>query len=198
MANIKKDKDILRKKLLSERYEISEKDRELFSDAICKNLYKLACYRLADRRYLYSAIKCEVDLKCEILSTLRKKECYLPRCSKNETGLMSFYRIDSLDDLELGSFGVLEPKEYCEIDVQDRKSNNSVCIIPAISFDKKGYRLGYGKGYYDRFLKTFKGKKIGVVYSCLLLDALPFDRFDETVDFIVTENGVYTVNGTFN
>ncbi len=194
VTNVKNEKNILRHELISVRNSLFREKGNTFSLEIRKNLSKLACYRLADGRYLYSPIKSEVDIAPEIYSTIRKKECYLPRCDKNEPGVMSFYKITSTEDLECGSFGVLEPRSHCEEAINNLKDRNAVCIVPAIAFDRSGHRLGYGMGYYDRFLRNFKGKKIGVVFSELLVDSLPFDRFDETVDFIVSEKGVYTVN----
>ena len=71
-----------------------------------------------------------------------------------------------------------EPKGHC------------VCIVPGLAFDKNGYRIGYGKGYYDRFLKDFNGTKIGLCRCDFLKDALPVNEFDHKVDMIITEKGI--------
>ena len=122
---------------------------------------------------------------CDI-RTGHKKRLLCPRC-ENGTNIMHFYRIDSLDNLETGSFGILEPKEHCEL---VDKFIDPVCIVPALSFDSKGYRLGFGKGFYDRFLADFNGITIGLCCeSCMTDGELPRDEHDISVDHIVTERG---------
>ena len=61
-------------------------------------------------------------------------------------------------------------------------------------YDKHGYRLGYGKGYYDRYLGNYSGSKVGMIYSDYIIDSLPRGRFDLNVDFIVTEKGLRVVD----
>jgi len=62
--------------------------------------------------------------------------------------------------------------------------------LPAIIYDKKGYRLGYGKGYYDRFLSSVKGTKAGLIYSDFIIDEIPHGRYDLRADVVITEKGV--------
>ena len=94
--------------------------------------------------------------------------------------------IRSLDDLEKGTFGVLEPKhKQCKL-VTDL--SHGFCIVPGLCFDAKGYRLGYGKGYYDRFLSEFKGVTVGICYTSCVQYGLPHGYFDRPVDILVTEN----------
>ena len=67
-------------------------------------------------------------------------------------------------------------------------------LVPAVVFDKEGYRIGYGKGFYDRFLSNFTGVKVGLVYSNMILPKVPRGRFDKHVDIIISERGVVAVN----
>jgi 5-formyltetrahydrofolate cyclo-ligase len=71
------------------------------------------------------------------------------------------------------------------------ESANVVCIVPAVVFDKKGYRIGYGGGYYDRYLAGFRGTKIGFAYRDFIVNSVPHGRFDLTVDVMITERGLY-------
>jgi 5-formyltetrahydrofolate cyclo-ligase len=112
------------------------------------------------------------------------KAVAVPRCIDG-TSLMQFYLINSLDDLEPGSFSVLEP-------IVDRCKKidefvHSVCIVPGLGFDMKGYRLGYGKGYYDRFLEGYKDKTIGICYNSCLKNLLPHGKYDKPVDILISE-----------
>lgn len=70
--------------------------------------------------------------------------------------------------------------------------SKSICIVPAIAYDKFGYRLGYGKGYYDRFLSAYHGICIGVQYDELVCEKLFIDKYDVPVDYIITQNGVFS------
>ena len=106
---------------------------------------------------------------------------------------MDFYYINSLDDVEIGAFGILEPKESLpKYDLEETRP--SIMIIPALSYDKFGYRLGYGRGFYDRYVNRFMGIKAGVCYRAFLKNTpLPRGRFDMAVDYVVTEKGVKLV-----
>jgi 5-formyltetrahydrofolate cyclo-ligase len=104
---------------------------------------------------------------------------------------MDFYYINSMSDLVEGHFGVREPNTATCTKVTDFK--DSVCIVPAISYDKLGYRLGYGKGYYDRFLKKFTIISVGMCYNELITDRLPIGEYDVPVDYIITQDGVFSV-----
>ena len=66
-------------------------------------------------------------------------------------------------------------------------------LVPGLAYDQEGWRLGYGGGYYDRFLKGFMGTSLGVIYDALLLNALPHDANDVQMDFIVSENGIILI-----
>ena len=114
------------------------------------------------------------------------KRLLCPKCVKG-TNIMHFYVIGSMEELESGSFGILEPKACCER-VDD--PIDPLCIVPALSFDSKGYRLGFGKGFYDRFLADFNGISVGLCCeSCMTDGELPRDAHDICVDYIATECG---------
>ena len=91
--------------------------------------------------------------------------------------------------LRRGAYGIFEPDKCIEVapDCID------IAIIPGIAFDRDGRRIGFGSGYYDRFLAEFKGKKIGVCYEFQLYDSLPHDAHDIAMDMIVTERKVYDI-----
>ena len=90
-----------------------------------------------------------------------------------------------LDELEPGTFGVLEPRPDPARLVKDFSSG--LCLIPALCYDWHGYRLGYGKGYYDRFLANFGGHMVGICYSECVRRKLPHGRFDRPAELLVTE-----------
>lgn len=112
------------------------------------------------------------------------KKVAVPRCIPGKID-MEFYYIRSRQDVAPGAFGVMEPiVEKCEL-LTD--FSNGLCIVPGLSFDVEGYRLGYGKGYYDRFLSQFKGTTVGLCYSSCTQWRLPHGRYDKPVDLLITE-----------
>jgi 5-formyltetrahydrofolate cyclo-ligase len=101
-----------------------------------------------------------------------------------EGGSLAFYELSSGKYLVKGRFGIMEPLPYGPVDRID------LLVIPGIAFDKKGYRLGYGKGYYDKFLAGKKVFSIGLGYSFQLLESLPSGEQDKKLDAITTEDGI--------
>ena len=105
---------------------------------------------------------------------------------------MNFMFIESFDELEIGKFGILEPKNHLK-KVFDF-SKPALCVVPGLCFDKNGFRVGYGGGYYDRFLCKFKGLSAGLCYDKNVLKSIDFDEYDVSVDCLVTESGIKKIN----
>ena len=116
------------------------------------------------------------------------KRVAYPRCIPG-TNKMNFHFVSSLDELEKGTFGIAEPPETNER-FSKRSSGCVVCLVPALAYDKFGYRIGYGKGFYDRYLSGFSGCTLGVVYSDYILPTVPRGRYDVSVNILLTEKGV--------
>jgi 5-formyltetrahydrofolate cyclo-ligase len=130
----------------------------------------------------YSAFGSEVktELIIEQARALGKKVA-LPSV---EGESLAFYELSSSRYLVKGRFGIMEPLPYGPVDKVD------LLVIPGIAFDRKGYRLGYGKGYYDKFLSRKKVFSIGLAYFFQLLDSLPPGRHDKKLDAIATDAGI--------
>lgn len=115
--------------------------------------------------------------------------CAFPRC-REEKGQMDFYLVDSLDELEVGKYGIREPKADARpfTDFSD-----ALMFVPALAYDREGYRIGYGGGYYDRFLAAHDLTSVGVTYEEFLVDSLPRDEYDRAMDIVLTEKGLYRI-----
>ena len=101
---------------------------------------------------------------------------------------LSFHKINSLSELSEGAYRIPEPsKTFPEI----TDFSSAICIVPALAFNRQGKRLGYGGGYYDRFLSKFNGISMGLAYSDFFVPCFPTDAHDATADIIITENGGY-------
>lgn len=194
--DIRPVKQELRRKYraIRETMDPSEKDRQ---DAeIFERLSDLAAYRQAKTLLCFVSTPIEVDttrILCRAFA--EKKTVAVPKCL-DRRGNMDFFIIHSLSELSAGVFSLLEP------DVRKAKRlesyTDSICILPAFAFDPMGYRLGFGMGYYDRFLRRYTGVKVGVCYNSCIAPSLPRGRFDEAADFIVTSRYVLTVQKTKN
>ena len=120
------------------------------------------------------------------------KAVAFPLCDpKNKT--MTFHVVSSLDDLTPGYAGIPEPPADAPTPAPETAAA-SICVVPALAFDLEGYRLGYGGGYYDRFLRDYRGTKAGLCRRDLVVRSLPREDFDVRVDILVTEKGVLPFN----
>lgn len=186
-STVRDEKRALRHKYAAIRQAMSKEERLESSRAICKNFLSTMAYAHADVILLYHSINQEVDTT-ELLKTLisSDKGVALPVCRDN--GEMIFRFINSEDDLTKGFFSAPEPNDKCEEFISSR---HTLCVIPAIAFDRQGYRLGYGKGYYDRYLTDPSIVKVGFAYDELFVDKLPRGRFDIACDLVITPKGVF-------
>lgn len=95
--------------------------------------------------------------------------------------------ITSVDDLKKGAYGIYEPINIVPVSVSDI----NIVLIPGVAFSKSGDRLGFGKGYYDRFLTEFNGTKIGICYNFQVRPEIPVAEHDVKMDLIITETRIY-------
>ncbi len=111
------------------------------------------------------------------------KTLALPKCK--EENLMDFYIVKDLSQLKEGYYGLLEPDpNQC---TKLLNTENSVCLVPGLAFDREGYRIGFGKGYYDRFLLDYKGVTVGMCYTKCVEETLPKGYYDRPIDILITE-----------
>ena len=191
VIDIRPIKRKLRAQAREMRHSLSPEYKNSLDRKIKNKLLNLFAVREVQTVLCYVSTDIEVDTREFINSLLQMgKRVAVPRC-EGEKGEMNFYYIESLDELSPGSFGVDEPDPTKSLMFAD--AVESVCIVPAFMFDKNGYRLGYGKGYYDRYLSKYKGSTIGVCYSENMQDELFHGKYDRSVDLVVTDKEIITV-----
>lgn len=187
--DIRIDKRNLRNKYKSIRINMQDQDK--IDSHVFNKLISTWAYREADVILTYVSTAIEVDTKALINHSLKLgKKVAAPYCI--ESSRMKFYYINSIDELEKRTFGVLEPVAKKENEVTNFE--NSICIIPGLAFDKNGFRLGYGKGYYDRFLSAYTGKTIGLCYESCICQKLPTGKYDKKVNTLITNKNTYNFN----
>lgn len=190
MTEIRTVKREMREKYVSMRAAMPREQREAFDTKIFDRICASITYRHSTEILLYASMENEIDTwKLFDVALRAGKKVAFPRTFEDNT--MKYYYCASRDDLEKRENGIYEPKEGLPEYVS---TTQSICIVPAVVFDKEGFRIGYGKGFYDRFLSTFTGVKVGLVYSSHILPKVPRGRFDKHVDIIISERGVMAVN----
>lgn len=170
-------KQELRKKYLSIRKNICS---TISSSIITKKVLSHPKIITSSTILIYMSYNNEVDTKEIINALLPSKKIALPKVIDKE---IKFYYINSLLELSPGYYGILEPITTNPVNNYD----NTICITPGVCFSRDGYRLGYGGGYYDRFLSKHKVYTIGLCYKECLVDALPHESHDKQIDEIITD-----------
>lgn len=188
MSNVNKAQ--LRLKFLGIRNGVVNRDKK--EQAICTQILKSSFYRDCSAVLLYAASGSEASVDSVIFRVLKDgKKVALPLCL-DKSGNMEFYYIKRLDDIRKGMYNIREPDPLlCKKAEHDE---NTLCIVPGICFDRNGNRLGYGKGYYDRFLQKFNGKTVGIAFEECLTDNLITDEFDKKVNYLITDKKIYDFN----
>lgn len=185
----------LRAEIRAARKNIVDKTDK--DNSICDRFLNSDLYKNAEIILCYAALPDEINADIIINSAISdNKTLAVPYCV-DDCGNMQFYIINALSDLSVGSFNVREPDIKNLRPLEDY--NNSVIIVPAMCYDKKGYRIGYGKGYYDRFLQNRALLSVGLCYNSFIKNEIPTDIYDIAVNYIVTENEIiHCDNGGYN
>ncbi len=168
------DKSSLRREFLFLRKSAQSKRLSI------KMLEKYPEFSDAETVFCYISAHGEVDTYELIEELLKTKTVTVPYCVDRE-GNMIASKITSLEDLKDGKFGIPEPVSPKEFP----KQKIDFVIVPGVAFDKDGYRLGYGKGYYDRFLKGISPYKLGVCQKDFFVEKLPHGEYDIKMDNVL-------------
>ena len=171
-------KELLRKKYKEKRDNIKNKVTKdnLIYQKVINNKDILSSKTLL----IYISINSEVDTIKIINYFLNTKNIAVPKIIDNN---MYFCYITNLNDLTPGKYNIPEPTNNNIVTDFD----NAICIVPGICYDKENYRVGYGKGYYDRFLSKNKIKTIGLCYKECIVEKIDNDKYDYKIDEVITD-----------
>lgn len=177
------DKSALRKSLLSQRLALPEEQWQKKSAQLVEHLEQWLKVRNFQQLIIYRSFRREPDLTA-LANSREPALCYYPRLLHGE---MHFFPASSKGPFVKNSFGLEEPEgqEQDSLLVTDQ----SILVIPAVAFDRKHFRLGYGGGYFDRFLARHHPVTVGVCFDQFLLNTLPHEGHDLPVQHIITESG---------
>lgn len=185
---MKSEKKELRKKFLKIRNSIDDKVRLCMSKEICDRFVKTDAYINSSAVFAYVSIGSEVDTHFLLERILKDgKRLIVPKCNTKEH-IMELYEITSLNQLDIGAYNIPEPSGAAVRSGAVRRVERDevrLAVVPALAFDRGGARLGYGGGYYDRFLNGFSGYAVGFAYPQCMADELPHEEFDCRVNEVI-------------
>lgn len=178
-------KDALRRAMREKRRAITPQFRKTASKKITDTVFELS--KLSECVMIYMSSFNEPDTY-ELLKKLIDLDVRVcVPVSDVNTFTITPSLITSVTDIKKGAYGIYEPTDVAAVNISDI----DIAVIPGISFSKSGDRLGFGKGYYDRFLSEFCGTKEGVCYDFQVLDEIPASEHDVKMDIIITETRIY-------
>ena len=171
----KEERRIVRERIAA----LGREERALFDRAIAERLITSKEYREARTLFLYYPMRDEADTTAILSHALEQgKEVFLPRIEGEEMALVPYREGDVLRENE---YGILEPTR------EGVTTSPDLAVIPLRAFDRERRRLGRGKGFYDRFLASFRGTSLAVAYSVQETERVPTEPFDRRPDAIITE-----------
>lgn len=180
-----RDKNLIRTEIRKRRDLLSNLAREEKSEKIMKYFFELNDYKSAEKIMCYISFSSEVNTFPMLKRIISDKgSVWVPVIRGND---ILAVRIKSLYGLRKNKFGILEPSHAR----REKEVYFDIIVVPGIAFDKKGNRIGFGKGYYDRFLNKIPAKrKIALCFDFQILPKLPTSESDQKVEKIITEKGV--------
>jgi len=180
-------KERLRKEIKEKRRKHSKEENRKKSKEIKEKLFSLAEFKYAETVLFYISYDGEVFTHDMILESFYNKNIIVP-VSNTEDCSLTLSHLKSWEELSIGSYGILEPRIE-----KIRKTNIEdidLIIVPGVAFDKKGNRMGHGKGYYDRLLEQTETTIIGLCFEFQIVEKTPTKSHDKAVDFIITESRI--------
>ena len=192
----------IRKRILAARDGMTVPERMEKSRRIVWQLMKHSAYRNAEHLLCYVSFKSEVDTFVLMEQALKDgKKLYCPKVHRDRAGNkngdekeMDFYRIRSLDVLKKGYQGIMEPPACLDMMFTKDTALEGQClmVMPGSAFDRERNRIGYGGGYYDRYLGKYAGIAVmAVCFDLQMVEKVPAEEYDRKADIIFTENHVY-------
>ena len=177
-------KKALRELLLERRDNTSFDLLKIASKKMQKRINKVYAFKDAQKIGLYYPIGSEIltqDIIQELIS--KGKEVFLPKVTREN---MEFRKIEDFGSLEIGNFDIMEPKEDCKVE-----NNLDIIVVPTVGISPTGVRLGYGHGFYDKFLEGKNTTTISLVLEKQIIKNIPKSDHDINMDWIITEDRMF-------
>lgn len=170
------------------RDSLSEVERRQKSRIIMDKIFCHPRYQEADNVLAYMDFRGEVMTGSLLENAWQSgKAVYIPRVEKKE---MKFYRIHSQKEVTEGTFGIKEPKTGCaSLEISCKNISRTLAIVPGVAFDRKGNRIGYGGGYYDKYFAENPGiYRLAIAYAVQIVPEIAVEKTDIKMDCMITES----------
>ena len=192
-GKIRTKKALLRKDILAKRHALSKEECALRSKKICESFLASDAYKSARTILLYKAYNNEVDTDLifdRAVSDGKTVAYPLSRIVDGEPDL-TFYVVDDDAQLKQGYMGIYEPDADRAVGVFEERAD--ICIAPGVAFDRKCHRIGYGKAFYDRYIRLNNPSTIiGLAYELQIADDFETEECDSKLDKVITDKAVYS------
>lgn len=175
-------KDDIRRQVKARKSLLSDDERRYAANRVFSFVEKTAAFMLAEKILMYHSLADELSTLDFIDRWSTRKKFFLPRVNGVNLDILPYDK----SRLHLGSFNIEEPDGDVTVDF----SEIELVIVPGVAYDRRGNRVGRGKGFYDRLLADTKAVTIGVAYDLQLYDEIEPDEFDVPVQYVITEKGV--------
>lgn len=176
------DKSEIRNCVRARKSLLDPEERSEAARAVFAMLEKTAAYMMSTNILLYHSLPDELPTTDFLAGSHADKRFFLPRVNGVNLEILPYDR----SRMHLGAFNIEEPDGT---DVQDI-SDIDMVIVPAVAYDRRGNRIGRGKGFYDRLLRDTRAIKVGVIFDCQLIDDFEAENHDVAVDYVITERGI--------
>lgn len=174
------EKSEIRRKIKALRLMQTEAEKIAAAEQVFARLEQTAAFLMAEKILMYHSLPDELSTHAFLRKWADRKRFFLPRVNGVNLDILPYDE----SRLELGAFHIEEPTGENTVD----PSELELIIVPAVAYDRRGNRLGRGKGFYDRLLQTTKATKIGVAYDFQLLDEIPAEPHDVPVDVVISQS----------
>ena len=176
------NKEDIRLRIRTRKSLLDDNERRAAAQAVFDLLERTAALMMSDRILLYHSLPDELSTVEFIDKWNNRKQFYLPRVNGLNLEILPYAK----SRLHLGAFNIEEP------DGDDTTSIDQIdmVVVPAVAYDRRGNRVGRGKGYYDRLLNDTRAIKVGVAYDFQLVDEIDAETHDVAVDYVITERGI--------
>ena len=190
---MREEKVRLRKQIIEHMNSLSEEQYTTLSEQIAFSLYAQKEWAEAKTIGITLSMENEVNTYPIIEKAWEEgKKVVVPKCNK-ETRTMSFRKISNFDQLKTVYMNLREP--IPELTEEVNADEIDLQIVPGVAYTERGERIGYGGGYYDRYLVHYKGKTLSLAYDFQMVKQIPVEPFDKNVEKIITEKGTMVING---
>lgn len=181
------DKKRIREEIIERRNFLSLETKREYDEIIFRELIDSDIYKKSKKIFIYISFGSEVDTKRFINHALNdNKEIYVPKTNKTTKEMLAI-KINSLDNMDVDKWGILEPKS---VDKNKIGESFDVVIMPGVAFDRIGDRIGYGGGYYDKYISNTNLQciKLALAYDLQIVNEFKSEQHDIKVDYIITNN----------